>query len=157
MTKKDLEIKIDIPQKEIDRIKKETDLEIERIKNLNPEKVRNIETKFLVKKVLYQLHDIIDIKVSMEREAPEHSNRAMTNTTQQMSAQYQFLKENKTVKELELDKVRTLYGEFNLPNFDKEIEKRMKGILKVSKDLEDKKKEISKLVKDGFMYDIIFD
>ena len=77
--------------------------------------------------------------------------------TAQILAQLSFLHDNGFMKQLELNKVTSLYEKFGLPHYDREVHKREKGIEKVKDDLEKQKDYARKLMKEEQIYQINLD
>ena len=157
MAKMDLEIKISVPQDKIEKIRHKAEVELDKYKKLHSDKLRDSHIKFLINKVLSEIHGTIAVEVIGTYDDNPYSERAKTNMTAQMLAQWQFLEENKHAKKSELNRIITLYRNAGLPNFDEEEAKRVAGIDVVEKQIEEKKEYIRELQKEGRIHKIIWD
>jgi len=157
MAKMDLEIKISVPQDKIENLRHNAEVDLDKYKKLHPDKLRDAHIKFLISKVLSEIHGTITVEVIGTYDDDPYSELAKTNMTAQMLVQWQFLEENKHAKESDLDRIRILYGNAGLPNFDDEEAKRVAGIDVVEKQIEEKKEYIRELQKKGQIHKIIWD
>ena len=152
----DLEIKIDISQDKIEKIKHQIEIELDTYKQLPVHKLRNSQIKFIVTKVMSEIHGAIAVGITGKWD-DDPSDQAKINLTTRVLTQWQFLEESLHSKETELIRIQTLYKDLGLPNYSDEENKRISEICMLTEQIAKHKDYVRELQKNELIHTIIWD